>query len=112
VIIRAIAFTAALGFVVAPALAQSAPMVPKKVHLHYVCSGYKIPVIYDNVKAKAIVTWGNRRYGLSEVPSADGVRYINDKLEWWEKGPTATVSSVTGGKADTVLATCTVIAKK
>ncbi len=87
-------------------------MVPKKVHLHYVCAGYKIPVIYDNVKNKAIVTWGDRRYGLSQAPSADGVRYMNDKLEWWEKGPTATVSSVTDGKADTLLATCTVIAKK
>jgi len=86
--------------------------VPKKVHLHYVCQGYKIPVTYDNVKDKAIVTWGNRRYGLPHVMSADGARYMNDKIEWWEKGPTATVSSVTDGKADNLLATCTEISKK
>jgi membrane-bound inhibitor of C-type lysozyme len=113
VIIRFCAFIAALGMFVAPAAAQSStPPMPKKVHLHYVCQGYRIPVIYDNVKSKAIVTWGNRRYGLTQVPSADGSRYVNDKLEWWEKGPTATVSSVSDGKADTLLATCTVAPKK
>ena len=42
---------------------------------------------------------------------ADGARYMNDKLEWWEKGPTATLSSVTNGQVDTLLATCTVIKK-
>jgi membrane-bound inhibitor of C-type lysozyme len=114
VTIRCVAFIAALGFLVAPAAAQTSAIkpVPKKVHLHYVCQGYKIPVTYDNVKDKAIVTWGNRRYGLPHVMSADGARYMNDKLEWWEKGPTATVSSVTDGKADNLLATCTEIPKK
>ncbi len=98
---------------VAPAAAQT-PMkpLPKKVHLHYVCEGYRIPVTYDNVKNKAIVTWGNRRYGLTEVPAAEGTRYMNSKLEWWEKGPTATVSSVSDGKPDNLLATCTVALKK
>jgi len=112
VIIRFCAFIAALGMFVAPAAAQSSMKpVPKKVHLHYVCAGYRIPVTYDNVKNKAIVTWGNRRYGLTQVPSADGTRYMNSKLEWWEKGPTATVSSVSDGQADTVLANCTVAKK-
>ncbi len=114
VIIRFCAFIAALGLLVAPAAAQTPtpkPM-PKKVHLHYICQGYRIPVIYDNVKNKAIVTWGDRRYGLTMVPTSDGTRYMNAKLEWWEKGPTATVSSVSDGKADTLLASCTVAPKK
>jgi membrane-bound inhibitor of C-type lysozyme len=115
VIIRSFAFIAALGLLVAPAAAQSpAPMkpVPKKVHLHYSCQGLTVKVTYDNVKDKAIVTYGNRPYGLPHVPSADGARYMNDKLEWWEKGPTATLTSVADGKADTLLATCAVIKKK
>ena len=114
-IIRSFAFIAALGLFVAPAAAQSpapAPSVPKKVHLHYSCQGLTVKVTYDNVKDKAIVTYGNRPYGLKHVPSADGVRYMNDKLEWWEKGPTATLSSVTDGKSDNLLATCEVIQKK
>ena len=117
-IIRSFAIIAALGFLVAPAAAQSpAPVksaapVPKKVHLKYSCSGLKVSVTYDNVKDKAIVTYGNRPYGLPHVKSADGARYMNDKLEWWEKGPTATLSSVTDGKVDTLLATCDVIPKK
>jgi membrane-bound inhibitor of C-type lysozyme len=48
---------------------------------------------------------------LPHVKSADGARYMNDKLEWWEKGPTATLSSVTNGQVDNLLATCTVIKK-
>jgi membrane-bound inhibitor of C-type lysozyme len=115
VIIRCAAVIAALGLLVGPAAAQSPAPAMKpapKIHAHYVCQGYKIPVIYDNIKDKAIVTWGNRRYGLPHVMSADGARYMNDKLEWWEKGPTATVSSVTDGKADNLLATCTEISKK
>ncbi len=117
-IIRSFAFIAALGLLVAPAAAQSpAPAmagkpVPKKIHLRYSCTGLRVPVTYDNVKDKAIVMYGNRPYGLKHVPSADGVRYMNDKLEWWEKGPTATLSSVSGGQADTVLANCEVIPKK
>ena len=84
---------------------------PKKIHLHYVCLGYRIPVTYDNVHDKAIVTWGNRRYGLPHVTSADGARYMSGKLEWWERGPMATVSSVTDGKVDTLLANCEVAKK-
>ncbi len=113
-IIRSFAFIAALGLLVAPAAAQSsAPMklVPKKVHLHYSCHGLNVPVTYDNVKDKAIVKYGNRPYGLPHVPSADGARYMNDKLEWWEKGPTATLSSVTNGKVDSLLTTCDVTKK-
>ncbi len=114
-IIRSFAFIAALGLLVAPAAAQSpapAPMpTPKKVHLHYSCQGLTVKVTYDNVKDKAIVTYGSRPYGLPHVKSADGARYMNDKLEWWEKGPTATLSSVTNGQVDNLLATCTVIKK-
>jgi membrane-bound inhibitor of C-type lysozyme len=104
----------ALGIAAGPAAAQTpAPMhTPKTVHQNYSCHNLKVPVTYDNVKNRALVTYGARRYALPHVMSADGARYMNDKLEWWEKGPTATLSSVTDGKADTVLATCTAIVKK
>jgi membrane-bound inhibitor of C-type lysozyme len=111
--IRALIAVAVLVSFAAPAAAQApAPApTPKKVHLHYDCQNLKIKVTYDNVKDKAIVTWGNRPYGLPHVESADGARYMNSQLQWWEKGGTATLSSVTDGKAGTLLATCTALPK-
>jgi membrane-bound inhibitor of C-type lysozyme len=104
---------AAFGIVVAPAVAQSPkPMAtPKKVHLHYSCRGLRVPVTYDNVKDIAHITYGSRKYALSRVLSADGAEYMNGSLDWWEKGGTATLSSVTLGKPDTVLATCDALPK-
>jgi membrane-bound inhibitor of C-type lysozyme len=70
-----------------------------------------VPVTYDNVKDIAHVTYGSRKYALSRVLSADGAEYLNAKLDWWERGNTATLSSVTLGKPDTVLATCVALPK-
>jgi membrane-bound inhibitor of C-type lysozyme len=72
----------------------------------------RVPVIYENAKHRAVVTYAGKSWYLPQVPSADGARYMNAKLEWWEKGPTATLSSVTDGKPDTVLTTCTAIKVK
>jgi membrane-bound inhibitor of C-type lysozyme len=106
----------AIGIAVAPAAAQSpAPTMsplPHKVHLKYSCHGLSVPVTYDNVKDIAHVQYGSRKYALHRAPSADGARYMNTQIEWWEKGGTATLSSVTNGEADTVLATCDAIVKK
>jgi membrane-bound inhibitor of C-type lysozyme len=112
--IRIVALIAALGAAAGPALAQSpAPMtLPKTVHATYSCANLKVPVTYDNVKHVAHVKYGSRKYALPQVASADGSRYMNSKIEWWSKGSGATLLSVTDGKSDTVLATCTVIAKK
>jgi membrane-bound inhibitor of C-type lysozyme len=97
---------------VAQPAAPSAPPMPKKVHLKYNCDNLKVPVTYDNVKGIAYVTYGSKRYALSQEISADGSRYLNKDLEWWEKGNTATLSSVHLGEADKVLTTCTAIPKK
>jgi membrane-bound inhibitor of C-type lysozyme len=114
-IMRAFGFLAVLGIIsVAPlaATAQSAmsPMsLPpsmrpaKKVTVRYVCSGLHVTAIYDNVKDRVSFVWGAKDNHLPHVPSADGVRYANASLEWWEKGNDATLSSMPGHDA---LATC------
>jgi membrane-bound inhibitor of C-type lysozyme len=116
VIIRASAVLAALGFLAVPAAAQSPapamPPPPKKVHVKYRCHNLNVGVTYDNVKDRALVSYGSRRYTLPRVMSADGGRYMNDKLEWWDKGPTATLTSVQNGNAATLLATCEAIPSK
>jgi membrane-bound inhibitor of C-type lysozyme len=114
--LRTLVMIAAVAGIPVAAVAQSsaptaAPM-PKKVHLRYNCDNLKVPVTYDNVKGIAYVTYGSKRYALSQEISADGARYLNKDLEWWEKGNTATLSSVQLGSADKVLVTCTAIPKK
>ena len=124
-IIRAFAVIAVLA-TAAPAAAQS-PMpamsmapgsgmpgmsMPAKVKAKYSCHNLVVPVTYDNLKHVAHLKYGSRRYTLPQVASADGGRYMNASLEWWSKGSGATLSSVTGGKADAVLASCAEIRKQ
>ncbi len=101
---------AAIGVAAGSATAQAA--MPKTVHVRYNCGNLKVPVTYDNVKNRVLIQYGSRRYTLMHAMSADGARYANAKIEWWSKGSSATLSSVSDGKADTVLATCAEIAKK
>lgn len=82
------------------------PPIPNKVHVKYSCHNLDVGVTYDNVKDRALISYGSRRYTLPHVRSADGGRYMNDTIEWWEKGTTATLKSVAEGKAATLLATC------
>ena len=113
-ILAALAFMAGLT---AGALAQSSPMMapgtPKKVKTTYRCSGLKVVAYYDNVKDRVAFVYGSKHYALKHVKSADGARYLGSALEWWEKGPNVTLSSVPAGatSGDTVLANCVAAAK-
>jgi membrane-bound inhibitor of C-type lysozyme len=89
------------------ALAQPAPSmaVAKKVTVRYLCGGLKVTAIYDNVKDRVSFVWGAKDNHLPHVKSADGVRYANANIEWWEKGKDVTLSSL---PEHNVLTTCTV----
>jgi membrane-bound inhibitor of C-type lysozyme len=89
------------------------PPVPKKVKTTYRCSGLKVVAYYDNVKNRVAFVYGSKHYALPHVQSADGARYLGSGLEWWEKGPNVTLSSVAAGgtSGDTVLANCVAVAK-
>ena len=80
-----------------------APPVPKKVKVTYRCSGLKVVAYYDNVKNRVSFVWGAKDQHLPHVMSADGARYAGPTLEWWEKGPNVTLSSMPD---HTVLANC------
>jgi membrane-bound inhibitor of C-type lysozyme len=116
VIIRLSGILAVLGLfagVTAGAFAQSmsssmSTSAPKKVVVHYLCSGLKVTAYYDNVKKHVSFIYGDHHYQLPQVTAADGARYVGKGLEWWEKGPNVTLSSVDPGQTtgDTVLANC------
>jgi membrane-bound inhibitor of C-type lysozyme len=76
----------------------------KKVTVHYVCQGLKVTAVYDNVKDRVSFVWGAKDNHLPHVMSADGARYANAVLEWWEKGNNVTLSTL---PEHTVLTTCT-----
>jgi membrane-bound inhibitor of C-type lysozyme len=107
---------AALGLIAgvsAGAFAQSMSSsmhmaVPPKMKVRYDCSGLKVIAYYDNVKNHVSFIWGAHHYQLPKVTSADGARYLGKGLEWWEKGPNVTLSSVDPGQTtgDNVLANC------
>lgn len=109
-IMRFFGLLAVLGLisgVTTMASAQSpAPMkVAKKLTTRYLCNGLKVTAIYDNVKDRVSFVWGAKDNHLQHVASADGARYANTKLEWWEKGKDVTLSSM---PEHNVLTTCTV----
>jgi membrane-bound inhibitor of C-type lysozyme len=109
-IMRFFGLLAVLGLissVTVGALAQSpAPAkAPKKVTVHYLCSGLKVTAVYDNVKDRVSFVWGAKDNHLPHVASADGARYANSRLEWWEKGKDVTLSSM---PEHNTLTTCTV----
>jgi membrane-bound inhibitor of C-type lysozyme len=78
---------------------------PRKVTVRYLCSGLKVTAVYDNVKDRVSFVWGAKDNHLPHVASADGARYANSRLEWWEKGKDVTLSSM---PEHNTLATCTV----
>jgi membrane-bound inhibitor of C-type lysozyme len=109
-IVRFFGLLAVAGFIAgvpAGVLAQSpAPAkVPKKVTVRYLCNGLKVTAVYDNVKDRVSFVWGAKANHLPHVASADGARYANARLEWWEKGNNVTLSSM---PEHNVLSTCTV----
>ena len=109
-IMRFFGFLAVLGLVssvTTGTLAQSAPAmkVPKKVTVRYLCQGLRLRAVYDNVKNRVSFVWGAKDQHLPHVLSADGARYANATLEWWEKGDDVTLSAL---PQHNVLTTCTV----
>ena len=88
---------------IAGANAQT-PAPKPKVTAFYMCNGLHFKAIYDNKIDRVSFVWGAKDYHLPRVTSADGARYANDKLEWWSKGPNATLYTV---PEHTVLTTCT-----
>jgi membrane-bound inhibitor of C-type lysozyme len=78
----------------------------KKVTVRYLCSGLRVTAVYDNVKDRVSFVWGAKDNHLPHVTSADGIRYANSTIEWWEKGNNVTLSTM---PEHTVLATCTAL---
>ncbi len=108
-IVRFAGFLAVLGLVSsvttgALAGAPTTTKVPKKVTVRYLCQGLRLSAVYDNVKNRVSFVWGAKDQRLPHVLSADGARYANSTLEWWEKGDNVTLSALPEHK---VLATCT-----
>ena len=77
----------------------------KKVTVKYTCSGLNVTAVYDNVLDRVSFVWGAKDNHLPHVASADGLRYANTVIEWWEKGNNVTLSTMPD---HTVLTTCTV----
>ena len=115
-IIRTLVFGALVASLSGTALGQSlsptAPPLPAKVKVQYNCSNLKLVVYYDNKKNQVAFVYAGKHVVLKRAPSADGGRYANNQLEWWDKGTTATLSSVSNGQPDTVLTHCAVVAHK
>jgi membrane-bound inhibitor of C-type lysozyme len=109
-IMRLFGLLAVLGLISSAnvgALAQSPvpSKTPTKVTVRYLCHGLKVTAVYDNVKDRVSFVWAAKNQHLPHVTSADGARYANSKLEWWEKGDNVTLSSM---PEHNTLATCTV----
>lgn len=94
------------GTAVAQTATPSPAPLPHKVKVTYTCDNLKLVAYYDNRKNRVAFVYASKHFSLPHVPSADGARYMNSTLEWWEKGPMVTLSSVTNGAADSVLTTC------
>jgi membrane-bound inhibitor of C-type lysozyme len=96
------------GTVAAAATPSPAPhaTTPPRIKVTYICSGLKVIAYYD--KNRVAFVYGAKHYSLPHVTSADGARFMGSGLEWWEKGPNVTLSSVPAGETsgDTVLANC------
>jgi membrane-bound inhibitor of C-type lysozyme len=84
---------------------------PARIKTTYICSGLKVVAYYD--KNRVAFVYGAKHYSLPHVISADGARFMGSGLEWWEKGPNVTLSSVAPGETtgDTVLANCVAVKK-
>jgi len=92
--------------------AQTPPPAGHKVKVTYQCRGLKVVAYYD--KNRVAFVYGAKHYSLPYAPSADGARYLGSGLEWWEKGPNVTLSSVQPGSTNgsDVLATCAAVVTK
>jgi membrane-bound inhibitor of C-type lysozyme len=105
-IMRLFGCLAAIG-IMAGATAGANAQVPDtkpKITAFYMCNGLHFKAVYDNKRGRVSFVWGAKDYHLPRVTAADGARYANDKLEWWTKGPDATLYTV---PEHTVLTTCT-----
>lgn len=89
-----------------PAPFGTQPPVPTKVRVHYNCNNLKLLATYDNKKEQVAFVYAGKHLVLKRALSADGARYASTQLQWWAKGTNATLSSVSNGQADTVLAQC------
>lgn len=103
---RLVGVIAAFGIMAGACAGANAqtPGSKPKVTAFYMCDGLHFKAIYDNKINRVSFVWGAKDYHLPRVASADGARYASDKLEWWSKGPNATLYTV---PEHTVLATCT-----
>jgi membrane-bound inhibitor of C-type lysozyme len=106
-IMRLCGVLAALGFIAGATAGAGAQNMDKpKVTAFYMCNGLHFKAVYDNRPKynRVSFVWGAKDYHLARVPSADGARYAGPTLEWWSKGPNATLYTV---PEHTVLTECT-----
>ncbi|MEO7026310.1 MAG: MliC family protein, partial [Caulobacteraceae bacterium] len=60
----------------------------------YLCpNGHILAARYPDPKT-AVIVWRGQEHTLTAGPSADGVRYVGDGLQWWTKGMRAGSISV------------------
>jgi len=81
-----------------PATTGQAPVNPDAQITRYGCvDGQAITAGYPDSRT-AVVTYKDHAYTLKLAPSADGARYTGYGLQWWTKGPHATISALKPGE--------------
>lgn len=78
--------------------ATSGPVNPDPGVTTYVClDGQRITAGYPDPRT-AVVTYKDHAYTLKLAPSADGARYTGYGLQWWTRGPHASIAALRGGE--------------
>jgi membrane-bound inhibitor of C-type lysozyme len=80
-----------------PAVAPG-PVNPDVRVVDYTCAdGQRITAGYPD-RETAIVTYKGHAYTLKQAASASGARYTGYGLQWWEKGPQASIAALKPGE--------------
>jgi membrane-bound inhibitor of C-type lysozyme len=82
----------------APPAAAAGPVNPDPGVTTYACiDGQRITAGYPDAQT-AVVTYKDHAYTLKLAPSADGARYTGYGLQWWTRGPRATIAALKAGE--------------
>jgi len=78
--------------------AAAGPVNPDPGITTYACvDGQRITAGYPDAQT-AVVTYKDHAYTLKLAPSADGSRYTGYGLQWWTRGPRATITALKAGE--------------
>ncbi|MGI9168830.1 MAG: MliC family protein [Caulobacteraceae bacterium] len=90
---------AAAPFGVGGARARSAEPAGPDTAIIYTCAnGETVRALYPDDRT-ALIDYRGHTHTLKAAMSADGVRYVGDRLQWWTKGMThGTIAAVPPGQ--------------